>query len=116
MGAERPRPGRPRPAASPDPSGRSSLSASGRHQDVPRCGRRWEASRSRRTGASRDTGIVLAECPTHMRIRQPNQRNHRAAATFMLHSVVLAAGATLAGCTAPDDDVDYGEVESYATV
>jgi uncharacterized protein (TIGR03382 family) len=35
----------------------------------------------------------------------------------MLHSIVLAAGMTLAaGCGLPDDDVEYSEVESYATV
>jgi uncharacterized protein (TIGR03382 family) len=36
----------------------------------------------------------------------------------MLHSIVLAAGITLlgAGCGVPDDDVEYNEVESYATV
>ncbi|HSD86141.1 MAG TPA: NBR1-Ig-like domain-containing protein [Kofleriaceae bacterium] len=34
----------------------------------------------------------------------------------MLHSIVLASGVLVAGCGVPDDDVDYGEVESFATV
>jgi len=36
----------------------------------------------------------------------------------MLHSVVLATGALLSGCVAPsaDDDLEYSQVESYATV
>jgi uncharacterized protein (TIGR03382 family) len=36
----------------------------------------------------------------------------------MLHSIVLAAGISLlgAGCALPDDDVEYDQVESYATV
>jgi uncharacterized protein (TIGR03382 family) len=34
----------------------------------------------------------------------------------MLHSVVVAAGALVAGCTDPGEGVEYGQVESYATV
>src|SRR5512142_104969 len=48
--------------------------------------------------------------------RTPSQRNDTRAATSMLHSIVIASGVLVAGCGVPDDDVDYSEAESFATV
>lgn len=43
-----------------------------------------------------------------------SRHNHRPTATSRVHTIVLAAGAVVAGCADPDDH--YSQVESYATV